>query len=359
MANIWKSTRIKRDNGEEVEGNAPVIISASRSTDIPAFYSKWLVNRLKKGYVVWYNPFNRVPSYISFDNARLFVFWTKNSKPLMPYLKKFDDKKINYYFQYTLNDYETEGFEPNLPAMSERINTFKALSEQIGKEKVIWRFDPLIITPQLTPRDLLTKIWRLGKELKHQTDKLVFSFVDVKAYKKVQNNMIRELNFFSKESVCSAEPRKEQIEEIAEGLFKIKKAWKKEGWDIKMATCGEKMNLSEYGIEKNKCIDDDLIVHEFGKNIDLINFVKYGTTEHPKPIQNDLPFDSNKNEPDPYKKNMKDKGQRKECGCIYSKDIGMYNTCRHFCVYCYANTSKKAVENNANKHSTHSESIIQ
>lgn len=213
MASIWESVKIKRDNGENVEGKAPIIISASRSTDIPAFYSKWLACRLKTGYAVWYNPFNKRPAYISFDRAKLFVFWTKNPNPMMPCLKAFDDKNINYYFQYTLNDYETEGFEPNLPGLTERINIFKALSERIGKERVIWRFDPLIITPRLRPRELLAKIWHLGKALKCRTDKLVVSFVDVKAYKKVQNNMVKELDYFSRKSVFSAEPRKNQMEE--------------------------------------------------------------------------------------------------------------------------------------------------
>jgi len=358
MARIWESVKIKRNNGETVEGKAPIIISASRSTDIPAFYSKWLTCRLKKGYAVWNNPFNGRPVYISFAKARLFVFWTKNPKPMMPYLKALDDKNINYYFQYTLNDYETEGFEPNLPGLAERINTFKALSKRVGKERVIWRFDPLIITPRLRPRELLAKIWHLGKALKCRTDKLVVSFVDVKAYKKVQNNMVRELGYFSRESVFSAEPRKNQIEEIAEGLFKIKKAWQKEGWHLKIATCGEAMDLSAYGIDKNKCIDDELIIQEFHHDKKLMNFVKYGKTGTSKPVQQELQFFPHGDASDATRKDMKDKGQRTACGCIYSKDIGQYNTCRHFCVYCYANTSRKAVEHNSEKHSIHSESIF-
>ena len=104
--------KILRDTGEIVDGIAPVIISASRSTDIPAFYAKWFINRLEKGYCTWYNPFNQQPMYISFKRTKVVVFWTKNPRPIMGYLQELDKRGIHYYFQYTLNDYETEGFEP-------------------------------------------------------------------------------------------------------------------------------------------------------------------------------------------------------------------------------------------------------
>ena len=183
---------IRIDNGEPVEAIAPIIISASRSTDIPAFYAKWLFNRLAKGYCAWYNPFNQQKMYISFERCRVIVFWTKNPAPIIPYLPELDKRGIHYYFQVTLNDYVKEGFEPfepNVPSVDERVETFKTLSNLIGKEKVIWRFDPLIITPNISPRELLTRIWNIGNKLKGLTDKLVFSFVDVKAYRKVQNKI--------------------------------------------------------------------------------------------------------------------------------------------------------------------------
>ena len=145
MANPWQDTNIITDDGQVVRGIAPVIVSASRSTDIPAFFSKWLFNRLDKGYVKWINPFNRsTPQFVSFENLRVFVFWTKNPKPIIPFLKTLDERGINYYFQYTINDYDIEGFEPNVPSLSERILIIKELAEVIGKEKIIWRFDPLI-----------------------------------------------------------------------------------------------------------------------------------------------------------------------------------------------------------------------
>ena len=172
-----KST-IVNDQGERVEATAPVIISASRSTDIPAFYAKWFINRLVKGYCVWYNPFNQQPMYISFKRCKVVVFWTKNPKPIIPYLHELDKRGIHYYFQVTLNDYVKEGFEPNVSSVEQRVETFKKLSSLIGKEKVIWRFDPLIVTPRLSARQLLTKVFHVGNQLKGYTDKLVFSFID-------------------------------------------------------------------------------------------------------------------------------------------------------------------------------------
>ena len=158
---------IKNKQGLHVEAIAPVIISASRSTDIPAFYAKWFFNRLAKGYCTWYNPFNiNQKMYISFERCRVIVFWTKNPAPIIPYLPELDKRGIHYYFQVTLNDYVKEGFEPNVPSVEERVETFKKLSSLIGKEKVIWRFDPLIITPNIEPRELLTRIWHVGNKLK-------------------------------------------------------------------------------------------------------------------------------------------------------------------------------------------------
>lgn len=343
---------IRIDNGEPVEAIAPIIISASRSTDIPAFYAKWFFNRLAKGYCAWYNPFNQQKMYISFERCRVIVFWTKNPTPIIPYLPELDQRGIHYYFQVTLNDYVKEGFEPNVPSVDERVETFKTLSNLIGKEKVIWRFDPLIITPNISPRELLTRIWNIGNKLKGLTDKLVFSFVDVKAYRKVQNNLVKETMLFTKENVENAEANHAQRIEIVEGLKKIREAWHKEGWDVEMVTCAEDIDLNAYGIEHNRCIDGELMKRIFADDKELVYYLH--TLEWPeKDMFGEIP-------PIPQKtKNVKDTGQRKICGCMVSKDIGMYNTCRHFCVYCYANTSKELVLKNAQRHNDYSESIIE
>lgn len=343
--------QIITDNGISVEAQAPIIISASRSTDIPAFYAKWFINRLKAGYVIWYNPFNQQPIYVSFKDCKVVVFWTKNPKPLIPYLNELDKRGIHYYFQYTLNDYEKEKFEPNVPSLAGRIATFKELATLIGKDKVIWRFDPIILTNEITPRVLLTRIWHIGNALKGFTNKLVFSFVDVKAYRKVQNNLIKETRSFTKENLNIAEPSQEQIVEIVEGLTKIREAWAKDEWKISIATCAEEIDLAKYDIEHNRCVDGELLKQIFSSDTDLVYYLNYGKLPEKSLFGNELSISLK-----PI--SMKDKGQRKICGCMTSKDIGMYNTCSHYCVYCYANTSRKVVRANKENLNDASESLI-
>ena len=347
------SVYIINDKGERVEATAPVIISASRSTDIPAFYAKWFFNRLAKGYCVWYNPFNKKPMYISFKNTKAIVFWTKNPKPILPYLKELDARGIHYYFQVTLNDYVNEGFEPNVPSVEQRVKTFKQLSDMVGKEKVIWRFDPLIVTPEITPRTLLAKVWKVGNMLKGYTDKLVFSFVDVLAYRKVQSNLIKEIGCFTKDNVESSELTQSQKTEIVDGLVKLRDIWKEQGWNISLATCAEDLDLEQYGIEHNRCIDGELMKKLFSDDEDFIYYLNTGYLP-----ERDMFGQLSKPHKIKDAKGMKDKGQRKVCGCMISKDIGRYNTCSHFCVYCYANTSRECVQKNAVHYSDDSESLI-
>lgn len=351
MDQTMDRVHITTDSGETVEAAAPVIISASRSTDIPAFYARWFFDRLSKGYCVWYNPFNCRKTYVSFRNVRVIVFWTKNPKPLMSYLHILDEMGIHYYFHFTLNDYEKDGFEPCVPPLKIRIETFRELSSIVGKERVIWRFDPLMLTPELNVRQLLTKIWHVGNAISGYASKLVFSFVDVNCYRKVQNNLIRETGLFTKDSIGETELSPAEIYETAAGLVKIREAWAARGWNVQMATCAETVDLSEFGVEHNCCIDPDLIERLFGDDRELVYYLHTGKLPEP-----DL-FGSVPEIP-PERKNLKDPGQRKDCGCIISKDIGMYNTCRHLCVYCYANTSKELVDRNKYRHTWEKESII-
>lgn len=335
----WQKIPIVIESGETVEAQAPVIISASRSTDIPAFYSNWLIGRIEKGYVKWKNPFNGVPLFVSFNNARLFVFWSKNPKPMLSHLDFLTDIIKNYYFQYTLNDYDDEKLEPNVPSVEKRIETFIKLSSIIGKEKVVWRFDPLILTDKIGIDELLRKVENIGNQLYGYTDKMVFSFADIKTYKKVQNNLRKNHIKYQEFSIG-------MMNEFAQELSIINKKW-----DLKIGTCAEEIELAKYGIEHNKCIDDDLIINQFHHDKVLMDFLGVEVAP-PNIFDQELVIKKNKNN--------SDKGQRQFCGCIIAKDIGEYNTCPHLCEYCYANASKEIALKNHHLHiiNPSSETII-
>lgn len=337
----WNKIEITTENGVKVSAQAPVIVSASRATDIPAFYSDWFFDRLKKGYLKWKNPFNGVPLYVSFKETRLIVFWSKNPKPIIKHLDYLNEKNINYYFQYTLNDYIKENLEAKVGSVEKRIETFIELSEKIGKEKVIWRFDPYILTDTCGVDELLKRTEHIANQLKNYTNKLVFSFADIKTYKKVQNNL-------RKDSVPYIEFNERTMNELATGLMELNKKW-----NFEIGTCAEKIDLDKYGIIHNKCIDDDLMKKLFYKDKKLMKFLGYEFEEA------DL-FDSVGKLVSLKPRNLKDKGQRQACGCIMSKDIGQYNTCPHECLYCYANTSVETAKKNYKRHRENpsSESII-
>jgi DNA repair photolyase len=308
----------------------PVIISASRVTDIPAFFSEWFVDKLKRGYLIWKNPFNQKKYVVYFKNTRLIVFWTKYAEPMMKHLNLIDEMGFNYYFTYTVNDYEEENLEPNVPPLEKRIKNFIELSKKIGKEKVIWRFDPFILSDKITVNELIKKIERVGNEISKYTEKLVISFADINTYKKVRNNLAKLGDNYR-------ELKEDEIKIIAKNLY-----WLAKKWGIEIATCAEKIDLSEYDIKHNRCIDPELILKLFNDDMELMKFLGVIDNETFK-----LNF-----------KKLKDRGQRKECGCIKSKDIGCYNTCMHLCRYCYANFSDEFVKRNLKRYKPENESII-
>ena len=159
----WEYTDIVID-GKTVKAQVPIIISASRSTDIPAFYADWFFDRLEKGYSAWTNPFNGVKSYVSYENTRFIVFWSKNPRPLLPYLHILKERNIKCYIQYTLNDYEGNHLE-KVPPLSNRIETFKLLVKELGVGSIIWRFDPMILTDDISIETLLDKVKGIGDSL--------------------------------------------------------------------------------------------------------------------------------------------------------------------------------------------------
>ena len=323
---------ITNDSGQLVPAQAPVIVSASRSTDIPGFYADWFQHRLEKGYSAWTNPFNGAKSYVSYAKTRLIVFWSKNPEPLLKpgglldYLK---EQGINSYVQFTLNDYVAEGLEKGVPPLGRRIDTFRKLVDRLGFGKVIWRFDPLMLTDTIDVGTLLAKAAFVGDSLKGYTEKMVFSYADILAYRKVRNNL---------ELLSDVRCREFSVREMtafADGLTRLN-----EGWGFTLATCAEKIDLDRFGIVHNKCIDDDLIINYFSNDRELMEHIGVEIVE-------DGLFGRTVTKTG-YKN--KDKGQRLFCGCIASKDIGQYNTCIHLCEYCYANSSKDIAKRNYELH---------
>lgn len=297
-----------------------MIISASRRTDIPAFYADWFMYRINEGYFVRINPFNsKDQKVISLQRSDvdLFVFWTKNAFPFLNNVKYLMEKGYNFYFQYTINNYP-KFFEPKIPELSFNVDTFRKLSSIIGYKKVIWRYDPIIISNMTTVEYHIEKVEKIAGMLSGFADRLVISFVDIygkvaNRFKKIHqyNNLVfsdllQENNYYMLKRLC------QELQNIS----------KKYGFEI--YSCSEVVDLTGFGIKKGACIDGDLINNLFKLN----------------------------------KKFIKDKNQRDCCLCVESIDMGMYNTCPHECVYCYANYSSKTIENNLRKHLKHSPTLI-
>ncbi len=341
MAKKQENRTIILDNGEEAKATFPIIVSASRSTDIPACYADWFFDRLRKGYSAWTNPFNGKKSYIAYEDTRFIVFWSKNPRPLLNHIDYLRNKDIGCYIQYTLNDYEDEGLERGVPPLEDRIETFKLFVDKLGMGAVVWRFDPLILTDKIDMDKLLRKIEYIGDQLRGYTEKLVFSFADIMSYRKVKANLERNhINYI--------DWTKGKMIEFTEKLVLLNKA---KGWNYVLATCGESVDLD--GVEHNHCVDDRLIVRFGYKSKELIDFLGVDIIDRNNaafPFFEDIAIQLEGNQYAIINKNNKDKGQRTVCGCMKSKDIGEYNTCPHLCEYCYANTSKDVAVSNWKQH---------
>ena len=335
----WEIIQITKEcGGEKVYAQAPMIISASRSTDIPAFYADWFFRRMEIGYSAWTNPFNGVRSFVSYDNTHFVVFWSKNPRPLIKHLDYLDARRIGTYIQYSLNNYEADGLERGVPPLQYRVDTFRMLVDRLGVGSVVWRFDPMILTENIRPDDLLARVENIGDQLKGYTEKLVFSYADIAAYRRVKANLERS-------NIPYHEWTIPEMDLFAKELDRMNGKW-----GFTLATCGEKIDLSKYHISHNKCIDDDLIIRRAYEDASLMKFLGvrildsglFGEPEGAISLPNGQYAVKTKNN--------KDTGQRPFCGCVASKDIGEYNTCAHQCEYCYANSSKEGAIANLKRH---------
>ncbi|OPX69085.1 MAG: hypothetical protein A4E37_00645 [Methanoregulaceae archaeon PtaB.Bin056] len=323
----WEHVEVVDDEGTCRDAIAPVIISASRSTDIPAFFGEWFIQRLASGHAAWTNPWNGQTRYVSFARTRVFAFWSKNPRPFMAHLHSIGEMGYSYYFLFTLNDYESEGLEPGIPKLSERLKTFFDLSGMIGPGRVVWRFDPLLLSDTLGVDDLLSRIERIGTSLRRHTRRMVISFIDIEKYPVVRRNLAK--SGFSGVREFS----EKEIDLFCSGLSEMNSEW-----GLLLSACGEERDLSSYGISRGQCISGDLIKEEFCHDKALMQFIgEPGTKRVKQP--GSIPF-----------RHLRDPGQRGACGCIASKDIGQYSTCMHLCRYCYANASARAVEANFRKY---------
>ena len=275
-----------------------MILSASRRTDIPCYYAEWFFNRIRAGYVLTRNPMNhaqlfRVP--LTPDIVDCIVFWTKDAQNMIPYLSTLDERGYRYCFQFTLTPYGHD-LEPGLRDKAAIQETFCTLSEKIGHERVLWRYDPIVLNDIYDISYRLEQFQIMCRALAPYTCRVTVSFVDL--YPKLRTSLIRP--------ITSAE-----IEILSHHLSGIAQAY---GLDI--CACCESRDLTSYGIRPAACVDRALLSSICGEPLDI-------------------PRDAN---------------QRPGCGCAASIDIGAYDTCPNGCVYCYANHSVAAARRRYAQH---------
>lgn len=277
-----------------------MIISASRRTDIPARFSPWLFNRLEEGWALVQNPMN--PRQISRvdltpEAVEGLVLWTKNPLPMLSLLHRL--QPYPYYFQFTLTPYGRD-VEPGLPDKEELIEGFIRLSESIGRHRVIWRYDPILITPGYSWDFHLKAFDMMARKLSPYTEKCIFSFLD--SYR-CMARAARELGV--------QYPSPDRQMGMARELALIAGRY-----GLELETCCEPLELAQYGIGHARCIDASLLSRIAGRPI----------------------------------KTKKAPSQRPGCGCAQSVDIGAYSTCQNRCIYCYANHSPKTLAESLGLH---------
>ncbi len=296
-----------------------MIISASRRSDIPAFYAEWWMNRIRAGYCTVPNPFNRNQvSTVSLkpEDVDVIVFWTRNPRPLFPHLAELDARGYRYYFQYTISD-NPRAIDPKSPPVETAIKTLRELAGRIGPQRVIWRYDPIVLS-EATPPAWHSRVHaRLAEALAGCTQRNVISVVDI--YKKAQKRLGR-----LRQAGITVEALPPDALPAAARDLLLQLAETARVYGMEIVSCAEELDLRPYGIAPGKCVDDDYIARTFGL----------------RPA------------------GKKDPSQREACGCVVSKDVGMYDSCLFGCQYCYATSSFEAAKRNHDAHDPLSPSLV-
>lgn len=295
-----------------------MIISASRRSDIPAFYSKWFLNRVREGRCTVPNPFNRnqVASIsLAPGDVDVIVFWTRNPRPLISNLEELDQRGFRYIFQYTVLGYPRQLDRYN-PRTKDSIATFMELSDRTGVDRIIWRYDPIVLTSLTDVSFHLDNFERLAEALRGYTRRCVISIVDI--YRKSKKRM-RQLVETGVPVISLETIPMDQLESLMAG---ISSRAVKNG--MMVSSCAEQLDLKPYNIRPGKCIDDAYLKEIFNIHVS----------------------------------SKKDPGQRKSCDCVVSKDIGMYDSCLFGCQYCYATSDLEKARQNFNDHDPTSPSLL-
>ncbi len=272
---------------------SPLIISASRRTDIPAFYMDWFLSEWKKGWTEWVNPFNRNQrKRVLFKDTELVVFWSKYPIGIF---RNLEDLSFDFMILYTVNSYPE--FEERLPSLSIRTDLFKKLSDALEPSRIVWRFDPIIFYNDISVDDLILRFDAISRELEGYTKRVIVSIMT--PYRKVLSRMKRR-------GFLVREPSESEVLRLGKLLRDISSD---RGMEIQ--TCADRFwkIFESVEVKRGSCIDPGYIGRVFRNNKRLV---------------------------DGLKKLKKDRGQRSLCGCVESVDIGRYNTCKFGCTYCYA-----------------------
>jgi hypothetical protein len=271
----------------------------------------WFFDRWTQGYILWRSPYNQTfTQKVWFDNVHAVIFWTKDPQALYQYIQKLNTCPFLYYVQITLNDYEPE-LEPGVPPLHERISAFQKLSQELGAHRVIWRYDPLLLSDTISLRTLCSRIEHLCSNFSTYTEKLVLSFIQIKRYKGVQRLLATSSHSGVRE--CTSDEKIHFIRFLSEIEEKYK---------IRTHICCEEQDPLVYSHARpGDCVDRALLLRLVKeKNEENCEFISY------------------------LQGAKKDPGQRKKCSCIHAKDIGQYSSCLHFCRYCYANGNDTIVK---------------